>query len=118
MATVNLYCKTPNGFTLEVGNQKVVIAGYNNVESNIIYDRSTHGIGVTYDVSQELWDKWRSVYKDHPLVVNGLVWEAKSDNNAKAEAKEKKSVKTGTEQKTREELSKKGASPLNSNDGE
>lgn len=105
MATVTIACRLPNGLTLEVDGVKKTINGYNSVASSLIVGEHNK-IGVTEDVDKSFWDKWREIYKDHPICVNQHVYETKSESSAKAQAKELKGVKSGLDQKTTQELDK------------
>lgn len=106
MATVILGCKTPSGFTMELDGRSHVINGAQNQDGGVIIVERGHQIGITHEVDKSLWDAWRKKFANHPLVKNGFVFEAKSENSAKAQAKEMKEVKTGLEQKTKAELEK------------
>lgn len=105
MATVILGCKTPNGFIMEHNGVSVKINGTQSQDGIIMVERGLT-VGVTHDVPKELWDAWRTKFAKHPLCADQFVFEAKSESSAKAQAKEMKSVKTGLEQKTPQELEK------------
>lgn len=104
MSTVIVSCKDGAGFDMEVNGVIVKINGYNSKSIMMI----EHGeqIGVTYDVDEAFFDAWYAKHKDHPLCSGGFVFKSKTEKSAKDEAKEKRSVKTGTEQKTPQELEK------------
>lgn len=116
MATVMIGCKLPNGLIIEYGGKSAKINGSQSEDGIIIVEKGEH-IGITYDVDKELWEKWREVNKKHPVCVNQHIFETKSENSAKSQAKELKSNKTGLEQKTPEELTKvAGAGKLKETD--
>lgn len=93
MSTVIIGCKTPNGIIMQVASQdaSVHIKGWN--KSEII-----GGHGITYNVPKALWEAWRIEFKDHPLLVNGLIFAHEAEKEVKAEAKEKKGTKSKMEQ--------------------
>lgn len=105
MATVILGCKHPTGFVMEVDGVSKVINGSMTEFGTIAFERGEQ-IGITSDVDQGLWNAWRTRFANHPLCAKGFVFEAKSESNLKAQAKEMKEVKTGLEQKTPAELEK------------
>lgn len=57
----------------------------------------TGGHGITHNVDKALWDKWLQQNKETKLVKGGYIFAHESNEKAKAEAKEKKDTKSGTE---------------------
>lgn len=116
MATVIIGCKVPNSLIIEYKGKSAKINGSQSEDGMIMFEKGEH-IGITYNVDKELWDNWREVHKNHPALVNQHIFETKSENSAKAQAKELKGNKTGLEQKTSEELTKvAGAGKLKETD--
>lgn len=97
MSTVSISCKTPNGIIMQVGETSYPIAGWNTKESIIVAVGHIEKVGITEDIPTEFWKKWLEQHKDHPIVVNGLIFASESTNKAKAESKERKGVKSGSE---------------------
>lgn len=97
MSTVSISCKTPNGILMQVGENTVTINGWNAKESIIVPVGHIEKVGITEDVPTALWKAWLEKHKNHPLVVNGLIFAAETTNRAKAESKERKGVKSGAE---------------------
>lgn len=95
MSTVTISCKTPNGILMQVGKVQQKIKGWNDEERVII--TSLEKVGITEEVDAGLWKSWLEQHKNHPLVVNGLIFANESTNKVKAESKERKGVKSGAE---------------------
>jgi hypothetical protein len=92
MSYVTVGLKHPNGIIMKVGTTEVVLNGYNK---NVIHTQDP--TGYTEGVPEDLWNKWLEQNKNHPLHTGGFIFVDKSTNKVKAEAVEKKGVKTGTE---------------------
>ena len=93
MAKVIIGCRLPHGLVLSHPLEpgvKVTIAGMNS--SKII--GATH---VTTEIDADLWDAWKIIHKDFKPFVSGAIFEAKSEADATAKAKELKKEKTGFE---------------------
>lgn len=98
MNTVTIGCKLANGVLMSAEiNGKLVEQRINGWNQNIIQG-TEHGI--THDVRQDLWDAWREQFKESKLVKGGFIFAHASEKSVKAEAKEKKGNKSGTEQLT------------------
>ena len=95
MSTVTVSLKWPNGIILQVSDKQQKIKGWNDEDKVII--TSLEKVGVTEEVDAGLWKAWLEQHKNHPLVVNGLIFAAETANKAKAESKERKGVKSGAE---------------------
>lgn len=80
----------PNGFIMQVGDEKFTIKGFNH--SAVI-----GGHGITEDVPADLWLAWLRVNKDRDMVKNGFVFAHGQAKETKAEATEKKNTKSKTE---------------------
>lgn len=78
---------------MQVGDAKPVrINGWNN---NLIAG-ADHGL--TEDVPAELWEAWSKLHEDSKLVKGGFIFANARASTTKAEAKDKKSNKSGQEQ--------------------
>jgi hypothetical protein len=56
------------------------------------------GFGITTGVPKDFWDKWLEQHKDDPLVVKGIVFDAKNDATAHSMARERTpSTRSGLE---------------------
>lgn len=102
--TVSIGCKTPNGIWLVVGEQKMLLNGWNR--SAII--GASHG--TTENVPAELWEEWLKIHGDSPLVKKGFVFAHETTAKVNDEGKEKTAEKTGMEKmKPAEKTDKAGA---------
>ena len=97
MSTVSVSLKYPNGILMQVGDKELKLNGWNAKESIIVPVGKVEKVGITEDVPAEFWKAWLEKFKDHPLVVNGLIFASESNSRAKAESKERKGVKSGLE---------------------
>lgn len=86
-------CKLPHGLILDHPldpSKKVELNGLNRARI----------IGATYattEVDADFWNEWKTVHKDFPAVQSGAIFEAKSQADAVAVAKELEGEKTGFE---------------------
>ena len=92
MSTVTIGLKHPNGITMKVGQVEIELNGYSK---NLVYTQDP--TGYTEGVPADLWNKWLEQHKNHPLHLSGAIFASASTNNVKAQAVEKKALKTGTE---------------------
>ena len=91
--TVLIGCKLPHGLILDHPldvSKKVELAGLNKA---IIIGADC----ATTPVDGEFWETWKTVHKDHPALKSGAIFEAKTTEEVKAKAKERKEEKTGFE---------------------
>lgn len=91
--TVIVGCKLPHGLILDHPldpTKKVELAGLNG--SRII--GATHGVT---EVDGEFWEAWKTVHADFPALKSGAIFEAKSQADVAAKAKELEGEKTGFE---------------------
>jgi len=56
-----------------------------------------HGYALTHDVPAELWNQWLEQNKDADIVTRGHIFAHGDGRSVRAEATEKKDVKTGLE---------------------
>lgn len=99
--TVTVACKLPGGFRAEFDGKTVMFNGW-----HVGHDEGakTAGFGLTPNVDADWYEGWVKSVGDFPAVINGVIF-AQSASKAADEAKEKnKSVKSGFEQKTADDL--------------
>ena len=90
MANITIGCRLPHGIVLEVGGKIINILGLNR---SLV-------IGAEYmanEVDSALWNAWAKENEGSKLLTSGALFAASSEKDAKAKAKELKSVKTGLE---------------------
>lgn len=87
---VTIGCKLPHGLHMDVGGQRITLAGENSTEI-------VGGHGLTYGVPKDFWEAWKKEHAEQPFVKNGLVFAQGKTESAIAEAKEKQNNKTGFE---------------------
>lgn len=102
MPTVSVACKIPNGLTIKLGGKPFTLNG-----SNVAFTPSPNrimmpgvspgGFGITHDVDQALFDEWLAKHKDYGPVKDGLIFASAKPNDVKAQALEKKDLKSGLE---------------------
>lgn len=96
MSTVKIGCKIANGILMSAQvdgkTAECRINGFN--QSPIV--GADHGI--THDVPEALWQAWLEQFKDSKLVKGGFIFAHKAEKEVKAQAKDKKDNKSGTEQ--------------------
>lgn len=90
MATVTVGCKLPNGFIIEAGDKRAVLAGANS--STIV-----GGHGITEGVDKDLWDAWSALHAELGLLKHGHIFAHEKTANTNAEAKDRADEKTGLE---------------------
>lgn len=90
MATVTVVCKLPVGLTLTVGGKNVEINGANKA---VIYGSQE---GYT-EVEKSFWDAWVAENKNKSWYTSQSIFARENAKEAKAMAKDLKSVKTGLE---------------------
>lgn len=93
MSQITVGCKLPHGLHLDVGGKRVTLNGANSTE---IVD--SHGVktGLT-QVDKEFFDAWMGIYKGSAFVKSGAIFASENQGKVKAEAAEKRKVKTGFE---------------------
>lgn len=90
MNTVTVGCKLPNGFTLIVGNKSVEVDGLNKTQ---IYG-STEAFT---EVEASFWQAWVAENKNKSWYTSQSIFAKENIKEAKAKAKDLKSVRTGLE---------------------
>lgn len=99
MEQVIVSSKIPLSLIIEYKGKQVTLNGSNTA---LIPE---YGIGTT-EVDKSFMDAWLDANKDQPYVKSGAIWVSSNAKNAKAEAKEKTGLKTGTERIDKKELDK------------
>ena len=90
---VTIGCRLPHGLVIHhplKPEHKVELAGINKA----VIIGATH---VTTEVDGEFWDAWKLAHKDFAPLKSGAIFEAKSESEAKAVARELVKEKTGFE---------------------
>lgn len=91
--TVVIGCRLPHGLVIHhpmKPSEKVTLKGEN--------EAVIKGVGyATTEVDADFWADWKLAHKDFAPLVSGAIFEAKSEAEAKAVAKELKAEKTGFE---------------------
>lgn len=100
MPVVLIGCRLPHGLTISHPNPdfnaKATIAGIHSSKL-VKRDGTPAAEYVTTPVDQELWDAFKTAYKDYRPLKTGAIFEAKSEQEARAKAAEMKKEKTGLE---------------------
>lgn len=97
--TVLIGCRLPNGIILtHPKNQEMIvrIAGTQVKSANGLYIPPKPY--ETTKVDAEFWNDWKAAYAGFPPLKNRALFEAKSDGDIVAKAKEVERVRTGFEQ--------------------
>ncbi len=84
-------CKLPNGLRIGQGADRIELKGAN--DSALI-----NGFGITKDVPADVWDEFEKAHKNHPLILNGIVFAVSDEKSAADAALERSGQKTGLEQ--------------------
>lgn len=94
MAIIIVACKLPSGLNmgaLKEGRPDVVLNGANHPSA-----ATAHGFGLT-PVDADAFDKWIKDHADLPAVKKGLIFAQARKNDATAQAREHKAIKSGFE---------------------
>lgn len=122
MPTVTIACKLPSGlllrvFKMEESQEPVMGGGFRSVKvarqvgETVRINGCAHpqdkaplqpivqgtGYALTPGVDKEFWDTWLAQNKDLMAVRNGLIFAHEKEASTVAEAREKKSVRSGLE---------------------
>jgi hypothetical protein len=113
MPSVLIGCKLPNGIILELitppeadvskqglipkpTGERVTLKGANSLRTNTRSSLGQFAYAVTR-VDKGFWDKWLARYKDLDFIKNGLVFEAKNQDEFAAIARERAGLRTQLE---------------------
>lgn len=91
MSKVTVGLKLAGDLELEVSGKKQVINGH---ARNLIQVVGGHGLT---EIDKDFWEAWFQANKDTKLVKGGFIFAQETNEKAKAEAKEKRANKSGTE---------------------
>jgi len=97
--TVLVGCRLPNGLVLQHPQDpkvSVVLSGTSETSEGGLY-LPPRPYSIT-EVDAEFWNAWKAAYVGYPPLKTRAVFEAKSESEASAKAKELKKEKTGFEQ--------------------
>lgn len=100
--TILIGCRLPNGIEIEAVDasgkmQKVTLLGQNSAQARSpIIILSPDDYGLT-EVDEAFWAAWKKDFAEFPPLLNGAIFEAKDEKEAKAKHKELKDEKTGLE---------------------
>lgn len=96
-SVVVIGCRLPSGIVLELNGVKKVLAGQRQTQERspiILLNEDDYGTTI---VDAEYWEAWKKEYAGFAPLENGAIFEAKSEQDAKAIHKELKKEKTGHE---------------------
>lgn len=119
-ATVTVACKIPNGLIIHIEKREKTVepspAGGRTIEVGrrigepIVLNGPTNaltgqppahqivsGYGLTHGVPKDFWDKWIKDNAGLDVVVNGLVFAHEKREDAEAQARDQKSLRTNLE---------------------
>jgi hypothetical protein len=103
-STVTVCSKLPFDFVAEFGGKNVTFAGGRTMDRTTGDLHLTGEFGITPDVDADWWKGWTTAAHDFMPLQTGAIF-ASTSAEPHAEARERKrSVKSGLEQKTPEEL--------------
>lgn len=91
MSKVTVGLKLSGDLELELNGKKQVVNGH---AKNLIQGIDGHGLT---EVDKDFWDAWLAQNKETRLVKGGFIFAQETNEKAKAEAKEKRANKSGTE---------------------
>lgn len=98
MSTVTIGCRLPSGLILEVGDVSVELNGQRQMQENspiVILTADMYG---TTEVDESFWNAFKDrVGAEFTPLKSGAIFEAKSEKEAKAKAKDLKESPTGHE---------------------
>lgn len=92
-ATITIGCKLPNGITLDTPVAPGVSVTLKGANKELIINS---GYGTT-EVDAKFWEAWKSTHAGFQPLTSGAIFEAKSQNDAAAIAREQTERKTGLE---------------------
>lgn len=91
MSKVTVGLKLAGDLELELNGKKQVVNGH---AKNLIQVVDGHGLT---EVDKDFWEAWHQANKETKLVKSGFIFAQATREKAKAEAKEKRANKSGTE---------------------
>lgn len=111
MATILIGCRLPNGLVLRHPDparkdKTITLRGANEAQVKSVVIGQTY---VTTSVDADFWESWKKAYSDYGPLKSGAIFEARSDNEATAKARELSKEKTGFEAMPKEAMGVKEA---------
>ena len=98
MTTIIIGCRHPSGLVIEAAGQVITLEGQRQAQERspiIILSEDDYG---TTEVDGAVWEAWKKqVGADFAPLKSGMLFEAKSEKDAKAKARDLKDEKTGHE---------------------
>jgi hypothetical protein len=118
--TVTVACKLPAGLTLRVFDmvdtfepivgggmrtvkvaqerpERAIVKGWSHPQNMAPNVQLVEGFALTPNVDKDLWEAWKAQNEKSDVVKNGLIFAHEKPANTEAEAKDKKSVRSGLE---------------------
>lgn len=92
MAKILIGCRLPNGLIISHPVTKLTVKLEGKFASKIV--GATHS---TTEVDADFWETWKKAYSDYQPLKSGAIFEARSETEASAKAKELRKEKTGFE---------------------
>lgn len=92
MSKVTIGLKLSGDLMISVGDKNVLL---NGSQKNLVQIENGHGI--TENVDKDFWEAWLQENKESKLVKGGYIFANEKTVEVKAEAKDKKDNKSGTE---------------------
>lgn len=89
-AFVTVACKLPHGLKLTLGERSFTLRGANAPDAVV-------GFGLTV-IPEDFWNDWSKAYHNYEPLKKGLIFAHAKAGDTRAEAGEKKELKTGLEQ--------------------
>lgn len=120
MASVTVGCRLPHGLTMRVFDmvetqepvmgggfravkiaqerpERVTLNGFSHPQNRAPNAQIVEGFALTYGVDAEFWNVWKAQNAQSDVVKNGLIFAHEKPVNAEAEAKDKKTLRSGLE---------------------
>jgi hypothetical protein len=94
MAKVLIGCRLPNGLVLQHPNPEVAVRVRLNGKFSSKIIGATHG---TTEVDADFWEVWKKAYANYQPLKSGAIFEARSETESAAKAKELSKELTGFE---------------------
>jgi len=98
-------CRIPNGLILAhpKTRARVTLEGPKLVMANPNPRKLSANFAIT-EVDAEFWAAWKAAYAKSPILTSQAIFEAKSESEANAKARELQKEKTGFEQMPQESM--------------
>lgn len=102
---VYIGCKLHSGIILEVNGKSVTLNGVTSSKEQdfVTFTPFSGAVGLTL-VDKDFWEAWVKQYPEFPAYKNGLIFASNKEKKVVDEAKEKATLKSGTERMTDNDL--------------